>query len=207
MKFPCHHSLPTAVQWSHLILESRLQPGMNVVDATAGNGHDSLFLAQKIQPSGRLFIFDVQSAAIEATQKRLSDHHIELSQDGVAFHLTGHENFAAVLPQELRGEIHAVMFNLGYLPGGDKSLITLPDNSLSAIQQALSWLAPDGMMTVVLYPGHEGGHQEAELIESHLQALSSQEFEVQKISYLNYRPTTPFLIAVRRKVQTVKSPN
>lgn len=195
-----HQSLPTAVQWSHRLLEPRLHPGMNVVDATAGNGHDSLFLAQRVQPGGRVFIFDIQAAALESTRRRLAEHQIDLSPEHMVFHHTGHENLGSVLPAELHGHIHAVMFNLGYLPGGDKTLITLPQHSLDAIQQSLEWLAPDGMITIVLYPGHEGGREEADQIEAHLQSLSSLEYEVQKIAYLNYRPTTPFLIVIRRKV-------
>src|SRR4051812_2315376 len=64
-------ALPTAVQWSHLILSPRLRPGDVVVDATAGNGYDTLFLAERVLPGGRVFTFDVQAEAIEATRARL----------------------------------------------------------------------------------------------------------------------------------------
>lgn len=192
-----HQPFPTAVQWSHHLLEPRLHPGMIAVDATAGNGHDSLFLAQKILPGGQLFIFDVQNAALTSTRQRLLDHHIPLTQ--IHFHHHGHQHLSTTLPTELRGQISVVMFNLGYLPGGDKSLITLADNSLSAIQQALDWLAPNGIVTVVLYPGHDGGRTEADLIQSYFQTLPTEYFESQKIAFLNYRPTTPFLLTARRK--------
>ncbi|MEZ0274359.1 MAG: class I SAM-dependent methyltransferase, partial [Roseimicrobium sp.] len=85
------------------------------------------------------------------------------------------------------------------LPGGDKTIITKETTSLAAIRMALDWLAEDGVLTVVIYPGHEGGRQEAGAVENLLAALPSMEFEAQRLGYLNFRPTTPFCVAVRRR--------
>lgn len=94
------------------------------------------------------------------------------------------------------------MFNLGYLPGGDKSLITKVATTLSALQQALELLAEDGVLTAVIYPGHEGGRDEADAVERLLAALPSDQFEAQRVGYLNFRPTTPFCLAVRRRAKS-----
>ncbi|TLD71085.1 methyltransferase domain-containing protein [Phragmitibacter flavus] len=204
MPSSAHQPFPTAVQWSHLLLQPRLQPGMNAVDATAGNGHDALFLAQHVLPNGKLFIFDIQEPAITSTRQRLLDHAIPL--DSVEFFQTGHQTLIQSLPPTLHGQINAIMFNLGYLPGGDKSRITLTESTLSAIRQALDMLAPDGLLTTVVYPGHDGGREEAALVETLFSQLPSDIFEVQKHAFLNYRPTTPYLMAVRRKKAEAGTP-
>jgi 16S rRNA C1402 N4-methylase RsmH len=194
-------ALPTAVQWSHVILEARLRQGDVVVDATAGNGHDTVFLAQRVLPGGRVFAFDVQEEAIEATRSQISKHKLQTTkEDEIALHHAGHERMAEFLPMEMKGRLRAVMFNLGYLPGGDKTRITKVETTLAALQQALDWLAADGVLSVVVYPGHEGGREEADAVERWMAALNSQQFEAQRVSYVNFKPTTPFCLAVRKRV-------
>lgn len=168
------------------------------MDATAGNGHDSLFLGQSVLPGGKVFVFDLQAAAVESTRRRLADHGIT-EGEGVSLIHAGHEELSNRLPGGLRGKVRAIMFNLGFLPGGDKSVITCTETTLRALAQSLEWLAEDGVLTIVAYPGHEGGHQEAAAIESWLSGLSSSEFEVQKLAFLNFRPTTPFGLWVRKR--------
>lgn len=194
-------ALPTAVQWSHQVVGLRLQPGDWVVDATAGNGHDTLFLAKRVLPEGRVFVFDVQAEAIAQTRARLENPDSAApSLEGVSLHHAGHERLAELLPAEARGKLRVVMFNLGYLPGGDKSLITTVQTTLSALQQALDWLAADGVLTVVVYPGHEGGGNEADSVQEWMASLPSERFEAQRLGYVNFRPTTPFCLAVRKRV-------
>jgi 16S rRNA C1402 N4-methylase RsmH len=189
------------VQWSHVILSSRLRPGDVVVDATAGNGHDTVFLAQHVLPEGRVFAFDVQQEAIEATRRQIENLKLEIGDpQNVTLHHAGHERMAELLPQEVRGRLRAVMFNLGYLPGGDKALITRVDTTLSALEQALECLASDGVLSVVVYPGHEGGRKEADAVERWIAALPSDRFEAQRLGYVNFKPTTPFCLAVRKRV-------
>ena len=194
-------ALPTAVQWSHVILGPRLRAGDVVVDATAGNGHDTVFLAEKVMPGGRVFAFDVQEEAIAQTRERLSG--LGLGSSGtneIALHHAGHERMAELLPGEMRGRLRAAMFNLGYLPGGDKTRITRVETTLVALQQALEWLASDGVLTVVVYPGHEGGRAEADAVEQWMAGLASDQFEAQRVGFVNFKPTTPFCLAVRKRV-------
>ena len=195
--------LPTAVRWSHVVLSDRLHKGDIVVDATAGNGHDTLFLAQHVLPGGRVFAFDVQAAAIESTRKRLAESKFG-EADGITLIHCSHEHLSSCLPQELRGHVRAMMFNLGFLPGGDKNLITQTEGTLSALSQVLEWLSEGGLLSVVAYPGHEGGREEADAIESWMASLPSNLFEAQKIGFINFRLTTPFCMVVRKR--TTKPP-
>jgi tRNA1(Val) A37 N6-methylase TrmN6 len=196
---PSFTALPTAVQWSHHIVGPRLRVGDWVVDATAGNGHDSIFLAERVLPGGRVFTFDLQAQAMEKTRENLAKNVTIQQLAEVSLFQAGHERMAELLPREARGRLRAVMFNFGYLPGGDKKIITREETSLAAVRIALEWLAEDGVMTVVLYPGHDGGREEASAVACLIASLPSMEFEAQRVGFINFRPTTPYCIAVRRR--------
>jgi len=199
-RFPRSAPLPTAVRWAHFLLDARLRDGDVVVDATAGNGHDTLFLAQRVLPLGRIFSFDLQERAVLSTRSRMAaaplpDHEADRVQ---VIHAS-HDTFASHLPAEYRGQVRAFMFNLGFLPGGDKGVITQAESTLGALRAASEWLAPDGLITVAVYPGHDGGWQEAEAVEAWMAALSSDIFETQKLGFLNFRKTTPYLMVLRKR--------
>ncbi|MFZ4765730.1 MAG: class I SAM-dependent methyltransferase [Roseimicrobium sp.] len=192
--------LPTAVQWSHLIVGPRLRPGDWVVDATAGNGHDALFLAERVLPGGRVFAFDVQDQAVAQTRAKLAGCPMALATpEAVGCHLGSHDRLEELLPTEACGRLRAVMFNLGYLPGGDKAIITRLETTVLGLQAALRCLAEDGMLTVVVYPGHDGGREEAAAVEQWAASLPSGEVEVQRVGYVNFRLTTPFCLGFRKR--------
>jgi predicted methyltransferase len=180
--------LPSAVEWSHRILRERIKPGDWVVDATAGNGHDTEFLATLVGPSGRVFAFDIQAAAIESTRSRLLT--VGLLEQVTLFH-AGHETMSANLPAEAHGRLAGVMMNLGYLPGQDKACITTASTTLQAIEVALQALTPDGVATIIVYPGHRGGDEEAEQVAAKLSALPADEWQVQHICAVNRRKPAP----------------
>ncbi|MFP4244022.1 MAG: class I SAM-dependent methyltransferase [Ectothiorhodospira sp.] len=142
---------------AHAEVAARLLPGAPVVDATAGNGHDTRFLAEAVGASGRVWAFDVQIPALEATQRRLKAAGVA---QRVSLIHAGHETLAAHLPPGVRGRLGAVMFNLGYLPGGDHARITRPDTTLAALETALEWLHPRGLISLMVYRGHPGGEAE-----------------------------------------------
>ena len=145
-----------------------LSPGGYAVDATVGNGHDSLFLARSIGPEGHLFGFDVQASAIDLTFRRL--RQVELDAGVSLFH-EGHERLAERLAGEYGGRIQAIMFNLGYLPGGDKGVTTRSETTLAALQACEALLMPGGRLTILAYTGHPGGEREAETVELWLNGL------------------------------------
>ena len=188
MRHSAISSLPSAVEWSHRLIQDRVLPGDWVVDATAGNGHDTAFLAALVGETGRVFAFDVQEGAIAATQARLAA--AGLSGRCQLFH-AGHETLHTRLPAEAQGNLGAVMLNLGYLPGHDKACITRSATTLQALAAALAWLRPGGIVTLVVYPGHAGGDSEAAEVAVALQALDSAVWEVQQIRPANRRRRAP----------------
>jgi len=136
--------------------------GDEVVDATAGNGQDTLELARLVGETGRVHAFDIQQAAIDQTRRRLTRYGL---MERVTLQLCGHEHLLERLPPESRGNIAAVMFNLGYLPGGDKKRITRAATTLRGMEQAIQCLRPGGVLTVIAYPGHPGGSEELDAVK------------------------------------------
>lgn len=189
--------LPSAVRWAHLLLEDRVRPGDLVIDATAGNGNDTLFLARCVEDQGHVFAFDVQAEGLEATRRRLTV--VGINESRFTLVNTGHEHMSAHLPEEMHGHVRAVMFNLGYLPGSDKKIITRTETTMRAVQQALGLLAPGGLLTVVVYPGHTGGAEELRAMEAWASALPSKEFEVQRLQPVNRSASPPELWVVWKR--------
>ena len=133
-----------------------LHAGSLAVDATAGNGHDTAFLARHTLPGGQVAAFDVQPEALEATRAALTAAglvgRVWLIHDG-------HQHMDRYLAS-WQGRVDAVMFNLGYLPGADHGLTTRTETTLAALQEAARLLHPDGRMTIMSYPGHPAGADE-----------------------------------------------
>jgi ubiquinone/menaquinone biosynthesis C-methylase UbiE len=182
-----------AVGLSHFFLRERVRPGDRVVDATCGNGHDTLFLARLVGESGKVWGFDVQEEALTATRGRLAEagclHRVEL----VA---AGHELLSEFVSESLA----AVVFNLGYLPGGDKTRTTSPENTLLALEQAARLLQPGGVILVVLYSGHPGGDVECRAVEEWGGALSPGLFNVWRSCQLNRPASAPYLLITEKAV-------
>ncbi len=129
------------------------------VDATAGNGHDTLFLAELAgTASGKVAAFDVQASAISATRERLEKAGLGCAAE---LFLCGHEKMGEVLGADWRGNVNAVFFNLGYLPRGDHGVTTLPDTTLRALDAAWEMLAPGGFISLTVYTRHDGGFEES----------------------------------------------
>lgn len=138
------------------------------VDATAGNGHDTLFLAQLAGTHGRVAAFDVQAEAIEATRVRLEKNACAAQ---VELHLCGHEKMAEVLGETWAGKTRAVFFNLGYLPKSDHAVTTSAATTLPALDAAWRLLAPGGFISLTVYTRHPGGFAESECVNAWLDGL------------------------------------
>lgn len=190
----------SAVGFCHRLLRERLRPGDWAVDATAGNGHDTLFLAKITGPDGQVFAFDIQAGAITATARLLAESSIPPS--AVNLITASHENLSAHLPAGARGQLAAVIFNLGYLPGGDKSVITHPASTLSGLRDALWLLRPGGLLLLVLYPGHPGGAAEAEAVRTEVSGLPPRLWQVTEHRALNTAKPAPFVIVVEKLAET-----
>ena len=171
-----------------------IREGDWVVDATAGNGHDTLWLARKTGPSGRVFAFDIQYKAIAATKFRLESEDCAAP---VALIKDSHENLRQRVPGGKT--CAAVVFNLGYLPGSDKSIITQSVSTLSALKQSLEILSLDGLLSVVLYPGHRGGDQESDAVIAWAETLDTERYGVEIERHPTRSDQSPFVLFVTRK--------
>ncbi len=172
---------------AHCVLDKKLCAEDIVIDATAGNGHDTLFLAQRVK---QVFAFDIQPQAIEATRQRLEQANL---LEKVSLLQQGHQFMSDVIPGRFHGHIHSIMFNLGYLPGGDKQRITRAETTLEALNSGLGLLQKHGIITLLVYPGHPGGEVEKKAIESWLSDLSPANYAINTRYSNHQRPGSPIL--------------
>ncbi|MFD1409544.1 class I SAM-dependent methyltransferase [Kroppenstedtia eburnea] len=187
-------SLPSTLTQAHQWVKGVLNPGSFAVDATVGNGNDTLFLARAVGVSGQVHGFDIQQEALDRTGERLREAGLA---GRVTLHRAGHEQMAETLTPDWRGKVRAVMFNLGYLPRGNPTVITHAGTTLPALEQSLEWLAPGGILTVMLYTGHPGGKEEAEQVMNLLKRLDARRFRTVCCQTLN-RQQAPLLTAVAK---------
>lgn len=176
---------------AHLLLGGRIEEGDTVVDATAGNGGDTVFLAQKVGDTGQVHAFDIQQQAIANTRKQLARHRLS---HRVVLH---HGSHTAIT--HMNTPIKAVVFNLGYLPGSDKRIVTQPETTCEAISAALSLLQPGGIIVIVLYRGHVGGEQEAAAVEKFVSQLSTPSYVVSRYEHLNVANVPPYVLAIEKR--------
>lgn len=176
-------------------LLSLLREGDAVIDATVGNGHDTLFLAQAVGDSGTVYGLDIQQQALDTTYERLRDAGV--AQRASLYH-AGHEAMAVILPASLRGRVRAVTFNLGYLPGGDKGRTTGVTTTLAALEQARELLAPGGVISVLAYTGHPGGREEAEAVKQWARLLDEGFYRVALMVPESRNSTAPEWVLIER---------
>ncbi len=168
-----------------------LREGDTVIDATMGNGNDTLYLAKKVGPDGKVYAFDIQQQAIDQTRRLLERNNIfnvQLIQDD-------HSRLSSHVSERIR----LFVFNLGYLPGSDKSVTTQTDTTIKAIQEALSLLEVNGLGLIVIYPGHAEGTREKESVLEWASQLSLYEFNVSRTEFLNQRNYPPLLVTIERR--------
>ncbi|WP_268912884.1 class I SAM-dependent methyltransferase [Lentilactobacillus sp. SPB1-3] len=189
------NTLQSSLAFSHTLLQSVVKPGDNVIDATMGNGHDTLFLAQLVQATGHVSAFDIQASAIESTKQLLADNQI--ADNNYNLYQMSHSQIKDVLPED--SKITAAIFNLGYLPGGDKSVITHSETSIPAIQQCLQMLERHGLVVVVLYYGHPGGESEKEAIIDFTHSLDQHVYNVLQYQFVNQVQAPPICLAFEKR--------
>ncbi len=185
-----------AVEFSHQLLRERLFPGDMAIDATAGNGHDTHFLAQLTGPDGMVFAFDVQGEAIAATRSLLERWGVPAGSWQLVH--AGHETMPSAIPPRWHGQAGAVLFNLGYLPGSDKTITTVAASTVAAMRAALELLRPGGVMIAVLYTGHPGGAEEAQAVLDFAAGLPTREYHAIEYRTLNSRNTPPSVLAIEK---------
>lgn len=179
----------SAVQWARVFISPALANGSVAVDATAGNGYDTLFLAEKVGPDGRVYSLDIQEEAREKTGRLVVSRGVS---DRVTLLSDGHQH----LDRLVKEQVDAIMFNLGYLPGSDRSVITTPDNTIAGIKASLGLIRPGGRISIVAYTGHPGARQEAMAVGELLSGLSEKLFSVQKMVFWNSHKESPELFFI-----------
>ncbi|MCB1071735.1 MAG: class I SAM-dependent methyltransferase [Chlamydiia bacterium] len=170
--------------FAHEEWKKHLRPGDRAIDATCGNGHDTLVLS-KLNLS-HLYVFDIQEKALQATQNRLGP------QKNISYHLGCHSLLSGV-----EAPIHLIVYNLGYLPGGDKSLTTQTSTTLKSLEKGLNLLSPEGLISITLYPGHPEGKREEEALLAHTSTFSPKNFQVSHHQVLN-RSKAPSLLLIKK---------
>lgn len=165
------------------------------VDATCGNGHDTLALA-KLSPA-MLYAFDIQQSAIEATHARLEAEGFsqQLADGSIRLIMDSHENMAAHISRP----VDAVMFNLGYLPGADKHITTSAPSTISAVKTALAMLNRNGLICITMYSGHSSGAEEKAELLAFASKLDPHDFHVSYISMTNQPNNPPEILLITRK--------
>jgi len=186
--------MSAATTAAHDYLRRRLRPGGVTLDATAGQGHDTAFLARWLGPAGIVHACDIQPPALEATRRRW----LALPEPKAALHLhpVGHQSVHTALAALGVTQLNAIMFNLGYLPGGDHPLTTTPATTLAALHHLLPLLAPGGALTLVVYPGHPGGRAELQAVLDWASQLPPEVALARHLRLLNLGPDRAELIAL-----------
>ena len=185
---------PSLTTQAHAIISDYVTGNVIAIDATLGNGHDTLFLAKKIGTQGSLFGFDTQQKAVDSTRCRLENEELT---DNIILYTLSHDQMATCIPEHFHGKVKVIMFNLGYLPGSDKSIITQVDTTLSALQQSITLLASPGILTIMAYPGHAGGDIETQQITHWCQQLNAEYFDCQMIINAE-KETAPRLFVIKK---------
>lgn len=179
-----------ALSIAHHFLSEVVRPGQTIIDATAGNGGDTLYLCQLLQGQGRVIAFDIQQEAVDNTRARLAGAGYE----GIAEVICrGHQHMAEYAEAE---SIDGIVFNFGWLPGGDHDIFTKKESSIAAIRAGLELLKPGGFMSLCVYYGRNNGYTERDGILELMEQVDSRKFTVLQIGFPNRRNDPPFPIFI-----------
>lgn len=175
-----------------VFIDKIVNPGDTVIDATMGNGYDTLYLAKLVGNAGKVYAFDVQEEALKSTKKKVERDNL---QGYVELILDGHEN----MDKYVKEEVSCVLFNLGYLPRAKHNIITKPETTLQALEKSLNLLKPNGVISVAIYTGHEGGMDEKNEVCQYLNNLDQNYYNVLHMNFPNQVNNPPELILVEKK--------
>lgn len=174
----------------HFILE-HVGKGDTVVDFTMGNGNDTLFLSQTVGEGGKVYAFDIQEDALVSTRRHLEENS---APENYTLICASHHRVKEFVSESIKGG----MFNLGYLPrSGRKSVTTMRETTMPAVEAAIELLAPDGVLIIAIYPGHEEGALEGDMLREYFKTLSRFKICASEFHILN-SPTSPYFFLVEK---------
>lgn len=175
----------------HFILE-HLHEGEVAADFTMGNGNDTLFLSKVVGEHGRVYAFDIQEEALVSTDKFLKENS---APENYTLICASHH----LAKEYIKEPIKAGMFNLGYLPrSGRKQLYTMRETTMPAVEAAIDLLADDGVLIIAIYPGHEEGALEGDMLREYFKTLSRFKLCASEFRILN-SPTSPYFFLIEKK--------
>ena len=167
-----------------------VRSGDTAVDATMGNGNDTLKLCRAVGETGKVYAFDIQESAIDSTRKKLSDENISNAK----LILDSHSN----IDKYIKEKVSCVIFNLGYLPGGDHSVCTKGETSIEAIEKSLSLISDEGFVSVTVYYGKNSGTEEKDAVMKYLKTIDHKKYTVTVHDFFN-RPNNPPITVIITK--------
>jgi hypothetical protein len=182
----------TITDWTHEIAGIYIKEGDLCIDATAGKGKDTLFLCEKVGKTGHVLAFDIQPEATAMTEALLEKYNMK---ERAEVFCQGHEHMGEYAEP---GTVSVILFNLGYLPGGDHQKATRAETTLQAANQGLSLLKSGGLMLLCIYSGGDSGFSEKEAVLSWARTLPAGEYDVIETPFIN-KPNNPPLPLVIRK--------
>ena len=174
-------------------ISSLLKHGDVALDCTLGNGHDAMLLANLGGDSGQVHGFDVQEQALANSRNLLA------GKANVFLYLAGHEKLGQCLPKALQGRVRVAMFNLGYLPGSSKQVVTTPETTLLALNTLEQWLGPGGGISLHIYTGHPGGAAEGDAVLNWASNLAWHKWQVASYQLINKEMNREILLLVGKK--------
>lgn len=189
------YELKSARYLAEDILRRVIRPGDSVVDATMGNGHDTLMLCGAVGSAGHVYAFDIQPRAVASARARLEEHGMLCR---ASLFCAGHQEMDAYVAEPVR----AVVFNLGWLPGGDHTVTTRWETTRQAVEKALNLLQPLGVVVICAYPGHAEGDRERAELTALLSGLPGRQYNVLHQHFLNASPGAPECFVIQKSVES-----
>ncbi len=172
---------------TNFLIENYINEGDTVIDATAGNGNDTIKLCKKVGKSGKVYAFDIQDKAIEETKRKVLENgflNAEIIKDSHEF-----------MNNYVNEKVKAVIFNLGYLPGGDHKVHTKGETTIVAIKKAIDLICHDGFIAIMIYHGKNSGTKEKKAVTEFLKTIDHKKYTVTLHDFFN-RPNNPPITAV-----------
>ena len=179
------------VKVAHKLLLDKLKVSNCIFDATAGNGNDTIFLAENSPDKAKIYAFDIQQSALDATKLKLQEHAF---LEKVSLVLASHDKIA----EYIKDNIDIAIFNLGYLPGGDHTITTVAETTIAALEKTITLLNVNGIIAITAYTGHDAGAIEYSQLVTLLMNLPVRNFTVGCYSMINHAKTSPVLYLVEK---------
>lgn len=176
--------------WCHEVIRSQAPEEGVYIDATMGNGSDTLFLCELAGKRGRVLAFDIQDAALQKTAEVLKKHGCAERAELIC---DGHEHMDLYVEEE---SADVICFNFGYLPGGDHAVATKAATSVAAVGKGLRILKRGGMMSLCIYSGGDTGFEEKDRLLAFVKGLPPREYTVILNQYYNRENNPPLPVFI-----------